>query len=85
MPPRSHQKTRPVLKCFPTGAGQVKAWCPYCNKWHFHDQTPDITSRSRSHREAHCENGNSPFRDGGYCLRLFTKEEIRELSAWRRP
>lgn len=73
------KKDYPVLKCFPTGV-QVKAWCPFCKKWHMHGYTSDLKSYRNSHCVAHCVNKKSPFHDGGYYLKLMTKAEIRQIS-----
>jgi hypothetical protein len=73
-------KKIPVVKCFPISEEQVKLWCPFCETWHVHGFTPDITTRGKSHRVAHCPDPNSPFDDTGYYLRLMTQKEIKEVA-----
>jgi hypothetical protein len=85
-------KRIPLLKCFPVyrgpyRTGLVTLWCPFCEAWHSHDDQ-GVTSRGRSHREAHCDAG-SPFLVTNYDLRLITPEEIkrfgvRVLPGWKR-
>ena len=92
----------PFLKCFPyhkkrykTNKGRegmayrIKAWCPYCKKWHYHGHVVwDNYPHNRlirgnvnlGHRVAHCVNSDSPLKDTGYELKLMTKAEIKEIS-----
>ncbi len=73
-------KNLPILKCFPINDGQVKAWCPFCNKWHIHGYTDDIKHNRASQMSAHCIEQNSPFlKSGGYKLKKLTKAEIKEI------
>jgi hypothetical protein len=72
------QHKRPVLIAFPVYhqgrlTDVVKAWCPYCAKWHIHGQG-DAHVRGRSHRLAHC--GAGPFCEGGYELQLVAEKDI---------
>jgi len=70
----------PVLKCFPINENQVKAWCPFCKKWHLHGYTDDIKDNKASHRIAHCIDKDSPFKiSGGYKIKKLTKTEIKEI------
>jgi len=68
----------------------IKAWCPFCKKWHVHGHSIVIDKGVRSgieirggrnlgHRTAHCGD-NSPFRETGYYLKLMTKKELNEVS-----
>jgi hypothetical protein len=48
---------------------QIKVWCPYCGKYHFHgcgtrDGGPDL---GEGHRVAHCP-PKSPFYKSGYFI-----------------
>jgi len=71
----------PVLKCFPINADQVKAWCPFCKKWHIHGYTDDIKNNKSSHRVAHCTVENSPFKKTeGYTLKIMSKKERKEIA-----
>jgi hypothetical protein len=73
----------PVLKCFPTGKGQVKAWCPFCEKWHIHGYDKKITrAENIGHWVAHCHDKSSPFKNG-YYLKLMTKKELADIAASR--
>lgn len=75
------KKKFPILKCFPTSHGQVKAWCPFCEKWHIHGYTGKITKAIKiGHWAAHCHNPKSPFRDGGYELKLMSRAEIKAIA-----
>ena len=72
----------PVLKCYPIGNGQVKAWCPFCKEWHIHGHGEKITSaKSLGHWNAECHDKNSPFHARGYYLKLMSKKEIADISA----
>ena len=76
------KKKFPVLLCFPIGSGQVKAWCPYCEKWHIHGY-PDKIDRSKKigHWADHCTNKSSHFKEtNGYELKLMTKTDIQEIA-----
>jgi hypothetical protein len=71
----------PVVKCFPTGRGQVKFWCPYCEKWHIHGYDDKITrSKIIGHWQAHCHVADSPYKEKGVYLKPFTKQEIATIS-----
>lgn len=71
----------PVLKCYPTKSGQVKAWCPFCKKWHTHGHPEKITvAKNIGHRNAHCDSEKSLFDKTGYYLQLMTKEELTEIA-----
>ncbi|MBW2050553.1 MAG: hypothetical protein JRJ09_18810 [Deltaproteobacteria bacterium] len=70
----------PVVKCFRSGETTVKFWCPFCEEWHVHGFTEDVTVRGKSHRLAHCRVAESPFKVRGYYLRLMSKREINEIA-----
>ena len=96
------QTGMPFLKCFlyhrrryETNDGEkgtayrIKAWCPYCQKWHYHGHSildndpqdrPIRGGTNLGHCVAHCGDSNSPFKDTGYELKLMTKAEIKEMS-----
>lgn len=75
------EKRFPVLKGILTPSGRVKAWCPFCKKWHLHGyperKKPGL---SAGHWAPHCETSDSPFWGGGYEIRLMTKKEIHNIS-----
>lgn len=60
----------PVLLAFPIDEREWKAWCPFCEAWHFHGP-------GEGHREAHCAgtNDDSPFIKSGYVLRRFDRAQ----------
>ena len=74
-------KKFPVLKCFPTRNGQVKAWCPYCLKWHLHGYDGAVKSGIIGHWVSNCTVKESPFNVTGYELKFMTKAEIKEISS----
>jgi hypothetical protein len=43
------------------GTGFLRAWCPYCLRWHLHGQ-------GAGHRAAHCRLTSSPLMTSGYTL-----------------
>ncbi len=47
------------------------------SSWH----QDDIKAGNIGHRVAHCVSKDSPFKNGGYELKLMTKAEIKEISA----
>jgi hypothetical protein len=53
----------PVLLAYPTERGNWRVWCSHCNRWHLHGAEP-------GHRAAHCIVPGSPYRPGGYILKL---------------
>jgi len=64
-------KSKPILLAHETRTGDGtliwRAWCPFCCIYHTHGAGP-------GHRVAHCDSdGESPFRNGGYELRLEKK------------
>jgi hypothetical protein len=70
----------PILKGFiDINDGTVRAYCPYCETWHVHGLDKDMTKKNGSHRAPHCIDG-SPFRDGGYCVKLMNKSEIKAIA-----
>lgn len=46
---------------------QLKVWCEYCNKYHFH-------GTEEGHRIAHCWKEDSPFNKTGYILKRSGEE-----------
>ena len=48
----------------------IKAWCPYCESYHHHGWPKEDLKIRKSHRSAHCFKKDSPFRNGGYYLKL---------------
>lgn len=80
---RTKKNKSPVLKCFITEAGhQLKAWCPFCETWHFHGSRPWLKAREKARVVAHCARDNSPFKDNGYYLQLINKMEAREIAKY---
>jgi len=64
---------KPVLQCFLIdNKKQVKAWCPYCNQYHIHGVDRNLLAGELSHRVAHCVNEKSPFKHGGYYLKIIS-------------
>ena len=59
----------PVLLAEPTGYGQWRVWCPFCQHYHVHGMT-------EGHRTAHCS-GGSPFSETGYYIMLASEYERR--------
>ncbi len=58
----------PALRAERHNAAQVRAWCPFCGRWHLHGWPEDGPDRA-GHRAAHCPpESQSPFRDTGYYL-----------------
>jgi len=73
-------KKFPLLIGFADSETQVKAWCPYCKKWHIHGYPDKKKGRKIGHWSAHCTNAQSPFKDGGYEIKLLTKKEIGQIA-----
>jgi len=44
---------------------QIRAWCPYCAKFHYHGDT----GNDKEYRAAHCIN-ETPFTKTGYILKI---------------
>lgn len=68
----------------------IKAWCPFCKKWHVHGHSITVDKgiptnsglfggKNLGHRTAHCGDG-SPFKKTGYYLKLMSKKELNEMS-----
>jgi len=58
----------PVLLAYLRKDGHgLKAWCPFCRKWHLHGW-------GLGHRVAHCDVIESPFRRTGYELRAANRK-----------
>ena len=54
----------PVLSAYEAvinGSTHWLVWCRYCQKWHRH-------GAAEGHREAHCNDSNSPYWKTGYNL-----------------
>ena len=69
----------PVVKGYRVG-NSIKFWCPFCEKWHTHGWVEGVyTSRKKGHVLSHCIHEDSPFKKGGYYLKLMTKGEMMEI------
>ena len=70
----------PVLKGYIVDKGtrfeSIRVWCPPCHRWHTHG--PPDNPRGE-HRSAHC-GADSPFMDGGYLIKSFSKRELKALA-----
>lgn len=75
------KKSIPALKCFQASPSQVKAWCPFCEKWHTHGYRDGIRRGRIGHWAAHCTAKDSPLRETGYYLNMLTKTELKEIAA----
>ena len=65
-------KQTPVVLAWPTESSkQVKVWCPYCQKWHYHG------SACEGHRLPHCTK-NTPFSDTGYDLKFVNSDFLKK-------
>lgn len=62
------RKRLPTLLCKRYLNKQVKAWCPLCNRYHYHGLDSDLIAGRKSHRCAHCT--ETIFCDTGYYLKL---------------
>ena len=54
-------KKPPVLLAVEAACGQLKVWCPFCDKWHYHGYP-------EGHRVAHCGDVESPYCKTGYYI-----------------
>ena len=74
---------RPCFKAFPTyyrefKTGSVALWCPWCETWHYHGAKGVIATR-KLHKVAHCQEDDSPLHEGGYYIKMVSKEDLRRL------
>jgi hypothetical protein len=51
----------PAYESVVTGVAHWLVWCKYCKTWHSHGAV-------EGHREAHCQDSNSPYWRTGYNL-----------------
>ncbi len=51
----------PAYECFVSGSVYWLVWCKHCSKWHRHGP-------AEGHREAHCNDSESPYWRVGYNL-----------------
>ncbi|WP_188205388.1 hypothetical protein [Desemzia incerta] len=55
---------QPTLLAESVNENQVRVWCPFCSKHHYH-------GNAEGSRDAHCEKKtNSPFLETGYYIKL---------------
>jgi len=59
---------------------QVKVWCPFCRKWHYHGVDADMYRRKGSHRVEHCHHVDSGFYGTGYYIRVIYQKEKRDMA-----
>jgi hypothetical protein len=73
-------KEYPLLVGFLANDGrQVKVWCPFCKKWHYHGVDAGMFKRKGSHRVEHCHPIDSVFSDTGYFIRIIYKKEKSDM------
>ena len=58
---------------------QVKVWCPFCRKWHYHGVDAGMYKRKGSHRVEHCHLNGSGFSETGYYIRIIHKKELNDM------
>ena len=58
---------------------QVKVWCPFCRKWHYHGVDAGMYKRKGSHRVEHCHPTDSVFSETGYYIRIIYKKEKSDM------
>lgn len=76
------EKTRgyPLLVGFLANDGkQVKVWCPFCRKWHYHGADEGMRKRKGSHRVGHCHHVGSGFRGTGYYIRIINEKDKKDM------
>ena len=64
---------RPAYECSISGSVYWLVWCRYCGKWHRHGP-------AEGHREAHCNDSESPYWRVGYNLAYAGKLEASTSS-----
>jgi hypothetical protein len=70
----------PILVGFLThDRRQVKVWCPFCRKWHYHGADEWMYKRKGSHRVGHCHHAGSGFQGTGYCIRIINEKEKKDM------
>ena len=58
---------------------QVKVWCPFCRRWHYHGADEDMLNHRGSHRVGHCHHFEFGFRGTGYYIRLINKKDKKDM------
>ena len=58
---------------------QVKVWCPFCRKWHYHGVDAGMYKRKGSHRVEHCHRIGFGFSETGYFIRIIYKKEKSDM------
>ncbi len=58
---------------------QVKVWCPFCRRWHYHGADEEMITRKGSHRVGHCDYFEFGFRATGYYIRLINEKDKRDM------
>ena len=57
----------PIIKCKLMSDGvTLRCWCPYCKRYHYHYNDP----KGSMYRVEHCSEGNSPYLDTGYLIKI---------------
>lgn len=73
----------PVFVAEPCGDGQVKFWCPFCYKHHFHGDCND--GDWEGHRVSHCKFDDSPLDKTGYYIVTAKRANRLERFYGKRP
>ena len=58
---------------------QVKVWCPFCRRWHYHGVDEDMLNNKGSHRVGHCDHIEFGFRVSGYYIRVINEKDKKDM------
>lgn len=58
---------------------QVKVWCPFCRRWHYHGAEEQMLNHKGSHRVGHCDQSEFGFRGTGYYIRLINAKDKKDM------
>lgn len=62
--------TEPTLPAEPVNEHHVRAWCRYCDSYHYHGAKGGDDGIGSGHRAPHCWIDDSPYRQGGYVIEV---------------
>ena len=62
---------------------QLAVWCPFCARFHFHGWDPGDNGKVRTHRVAHCVDGQ--FVTTGYYVSVWRKKDPEYAAHVVRP